>query len=190
MNRLKFISATLFILLSGYTYIISVSNPLNGSTKGSCTTTQYNSFTTWDSGCFYSAVFEKSPSKTQLTYEHKKLNTFHRKGGVAQHVTWYRSIFYRRFKNHFNIDDDSLEQMHKDFTAVNPTRLASQISYIDFLFVNSEEKRAQNYIDYYCQHYVPANIAQYVYETLSAKFNEPSLTLSFETCTNKYSKSS
>jgi len=186
MNRLKLISATLFILLSGYTYIISTSNPLNSSTKGSCTTTKYNNLITWDSGCFYSAIFEKSPSKEKLTYEHQKLNTFHRKGGVAQHIAWYRSIFYRRFKSNFNIDDDRLEQIHKDFTALNPTRVASQISYINFLSANGKHERAQRYMNYYCSQYVPRFKAENIVSNLRQQLSKLKLDLSLKVCEQKY----
>jgi len=188
MSRLKVLTATLFAFMLAYTYLLAVVNPVSNSDDSACPTKAFNRFIPWDSGCFYSALFEESPTVAQVNYEHQKLSVFHEKGGVAQHLLLYRSIFYRRFKDHFNIGYDSLEKMHKEYTFAKSADLDTQASFVNYLFASGEHKRAQNYIDYYCQYYVPAHVAKYVSETLYAEFNKLKLDLSLQTCTDKYTK--
>jgi len=190
MSRLKALTATLFAFMLAYTYLIAAVNPISNSNDNACPTKAFNRFITWDSGCFYSALFEQPPSIKQVNYEHEKLRIFVKKGGAAQHILLYRSIFYRRFKDNFNIDYDLLEEMHKKFTLANPSKLDAQVSFVSYLYAYNEQKRAQNYIDYYCQRYVPIHKAEYVYDTLFARFEERELELSLKACQNKYTQPS
>jgi len=183
MSRLKLLTITLFVFMLGYTYLLAVVNPVSNSSVVACPTKAFNSFIPWDSGCFYSALFEDFPTVTQVNYEHEKLNTFYEKGGVAQHLLLYRSIFYRRFKDNFNnVDYDLLEKMHKEFTYANSAQLDTQVSYVNYLYAYNEHIRAQDYIDYYCHHYVPVNKKEYVYKTLFSRFEELELKLSLQAC--------
>ena len=182
--RLKYLTLIFFILISLYSAINIVGNPLAAGTKGACTITAFNSLLTWDSGCFYSAYFNKNPTLQQVEFEHQKLTTFKEKGGVVQHVVWYRSIFYQRFKDRFNISYDELDEMHKDFTKTNPTRTRSQVDYIKYLKLNNEHQRAQIILDYYCTDFIPKKLKGVVHN-LNNFFKESKLKMSMQVCNQK-----
>lgn len=188
MTRLKLISSLLFTLLFAHTVIATLGNPLNSGTKGTCIAPELNSLIPWDSGCFYSAFFKKEPPIDQIKYEHHKLTVFKKNGGVAQHILWYRSIFYQRFRDFFNTSYDLIDEMHKDFTKVKPTRTSSQVAYLNYLTINGEKNRAQKFLNYYCENHVPIHRASRVVDRLTRQFNELRLNYSLNVCRLKYQK--
>jgi len=184
MTNLKPIIAISFALLGSYCVVLHKGNPLADPRSKTCMSKRLNSFLPWDSGCFYSAFFEKEPSLQQIEYEHEKLSRFVDNGGIVQHVLWYRSVFYQRFRSHFDISYEDLDQMHKRFTESNPTRAASQIHYLSYLSTAGEKNRGQEILDHYCRVYIPRNFVNEV-NNIGEMMALANLDYSMETCFDK-----
>lgn len=184
MKLTKPLVATLFAIMCGYTAVQLYGNTLDDPKRPACDQEVANLFLAWDSGCFYNAYFVESPSLEQLYYEHQMLTRFNNKGGIVQHVLWYRSVFYQRFRNQFPNEIDALDDMHQEFIRSNPRAISAKISYLLFLVDQNESLRAQSDLEGYCLAYIPSSLPNLTEEFYQIS-RKRGLMLDFKKCFDK-----
>lgn len=178
--RIKYLTLGLFSLLSAYTAFSFQTNALAVS-KTLCQNPIFGALATWDSGCFYRAIYRERNTVGQIDYEKYKLDTFIKKGGRAHTILWYRAQFHQRFKQHLNVSFDDIETMHNEYTVADPAMVDAQVSFWKYLVVHNETVRAQKSLDSYCDAYIRQPKA-YLIPALKEVFAEKQINLSLAHC--------
>ena len=72
--KIKALSLTFFVLCAGFTGFSFFTNALPAKSKN-CSSPIVASLATWDSGCFYEALYEDKVTVGQISYE--RTNSIH-----------------------------------------------------------------------------------------------------------------
>lgn len=174
----------LLVFFSAYSSLLLYGNTLADPKRGGCSNNFLNLLISWDSGCYYSAYFLKSPSTLQIDFEHKKLKRFTDKGGLVQHVKWYRSVFYQRFQKRFELEDSEIIFLHYEYTKSNPRHVVGQIAFFRLLYSSQRQALAQEALDHYCITYIPKHLSGIVSD-IQEYLDHYKLELSMTACNNK-----
>lgn len=181
MNNVKITVGVIFAALCAYTTLLFYAYPLAEPNRNTCSYSSLNRILTWSSGCFYTAYFLPSSSPKQLDFEHEKLTIFHKRGGAAKHIRWYRSVFYRKFNGHFKLSSLELLKVHQEYIKVSPNSISEVVSLLKYLTLNNSPDIAQQWLNDYCRIYISPNNS-YVLSSLTAIMNSLDVSLSLTEC--------
>jgi hypothetical protein len=181
MNNVKITVGVIFAAVCAYTTLLFYAYPLAEPNRNTCSYSSLNRILAWSSGCFYTAYFLRSSSPQQLDFEHEKLTIFHKRGGAAKHIRWYRSVFYRKFNGHFKLSSLELLKVHQEYIKVSPNSISEVVSLLKYLTLNNSPDIAQQWLNDYCRIYILPN-NPYVLSSLTVIMNRVDVSLSLTEC--------
>jgi hypothetical protein len=153
MTKLKKLSA----LLASLAVLYSLSTHLGGQFEKRsiiCQNGILKAIQPWDSACFYSAVFESDLTLGDLHYEKYRLDLFAEKGGYSPIIKWYRSLFYQKFGDNFEMTEDQIEFTHWELIRSQPYNLQAHAMYLNYLDQQKTPNAAQSALDKFCTQFI------------------------------------
>jgi len=182
MTKLKILSSLFALLALLYSVALHLGgNFANRSTV--CQNTIFRALQPWDSACFYSTIFSKENLLQEVYYEKYRLDVFTTKGGLSPNVKWYKSRFYRQFKEHIDISDSQIDEAHWAYMAAQPHKLEEHVGYLKYLSDSRSLPQTQIALDTYCKKYVKKGASlKEAANSLKWLLEKENLNLNFEFC--------
>jgi hypothetical protein len=185
MTRLKKLSIVFACTALLYALIIHFGGQF-ANREVTCQNVFFKSIQPWDSACFYSAIFQSENDFGDLYYEKYHLDLFTKKGGHSPNIKWYRSVFYRQFKDVYKVPDKQIEDYHWAYMRLQPEKIQAHINYLKYLKDQSHGKSAQSELDKYCTRFIrPGGLNAppiYILESLA---NQAALDLDMQHCKSR-----
>ena len=140
----------------------------------------------WDSACFYSALFKPENTLGELHYEKHHIELFAEKGGYSPIIKWYRSVFYQKFKDIFEVTDDQIEHNHWELMHSQPYNTQAHANYLSYLDQQKSVNTAQPALDEFCTRFIKIGSGdERPLDGLESFTNESKLELDFKYCRSR-----
>ena len=178
----KLFVVVFFITASFYVSLLITALPFNTNSFDCSFSKIYDVILPVDSGCFYSAVFDPTPTTSKLKQEDRKLRKIDKVNIRRSILLQYRSTFYQRFREQFNISFDELETLHRDSTRMSPHDLHAQVSYFSYLYKYLNLDSASRALSYYCDTYLKREHHEAQLQALGNFLTKEGLPLDVENC--------
>ena len=153
MTRLKKLSIVFACTAALYALVIHFGGQF-ANRAVVCQNVFFKSLQPWDSACFYSAIYQSKNHISDLHYEKYHLDLFTEKGGHSPAIKWYRSVFFRQFKDVYKISEEQVEEYHWAYMRSQPEIIQAHIEYLNYLKDQSLGKSTQPALDDYCTRFI------------------------------------
>jgi hypothetical protein len=187
MTRLKTLSIFFVSLAMIYSFMTHLGGQFANQAK-LCQNIIFKALQPWDSACFYSAIFQPENILSDLHYEKHHLDLFFNNGGYSPAIKWYRSVFFRKYKDVFDITNDQIAIDHWALMRSQPYNLQAQINYLIYLDQEHPGKKPQSALNEFCTLFVkPGGDNAPPVEALEWLINESDLKLDMKYCKSRIS---
>ena len=155
MSKIRRISIVFFLVVFAYSVLTYYASFFQHSVKYSpCNIPIIKLFVSWDSACFYRALFDGKAHITDVKYEQIRLDKFDARNGMNQRVLWYRMHFSREFRNYLPYTDQDIDHAYWRYQMVAPHKTEELATYLNYLINNKQKARAQETLDKFCGLYI------------------------------------